>query len=626
MKKLQKFLAVSMAAILTFGLCACEKPVESAGSASTLEETSASASTEASVETPAPEAEAEAEYLPTLLKRSYYYPDASNKFFIVKGTEVLGEYDVPEIMMYNSWFLNGDYIFFQDSYDGELADGDLNSCVYKAYNYKTGETKDLVTVQWGGFIDFYDGKIILTAANWYAGQYREYWFDPETLEELECTDTFWDNLPYDAVIERIPMDNTYFNAKCAERMVDETGYIKVKVEGEYYNYDGKTLNRFTEFPTEDSENQDILNYDGEHILYTCYEGGNYDDRRLVCINLNTNDRQVVSETYNTCIGTQGSVTYFTEEGEGLYGQESTTIYSYDIDKSMKQKVVTLTKKPGDGNTYYASSVTVLNGDTLYTYSALDTDLEWSLIKDGKLVPLGIDKQEFGWIKYGHIDAVSYTELCEFCGNPIYQCYAEYPVLDASVGPKAAELNKLFEERAKTYAEEEHEADGYKSTSAEDCEDMGHGQYYGKVTFDRTIRELKTLGNYLVVNSDGYWYGGGAHGMPYMDSNLYDLTTGVQVTIKDIFPGTEEDLKRIVAEKTKEDFLSYSEEDRPYAWDEDADAVYQHAYEYISFANFPVTYDEGKLWIEYPPYEMSSYAAGFIEVPISYEDLGITALK
>lgn len=625
MKKLQKFLAVSMAAILTFGLCACEKPAESAGLASTSEETSASASTEASVETPAPEQQAEVEYLPTLLKRSYYYPDASNKFFIVKGTEVLGEYDVPEIMMYNSWFLNGDYIFFQDSYDGELADGDLNSCVYKAYNYKTGETKDLVTVQWGGFIDFYDGKIILTAANWYAGQYREYWFDPETLEELECTDTFWDNLPYDAIIERIPMDNTYFNAKCAERMVDETGYIKVKVEGEYYNYDGKTLNRFTEFPAEDSENQDILNYDGEHILYTCYEGGDYDDRRLVCINLNTNDRQVVSETYNTCLGTQGSVTYFTEDGEGLYGKESVTIYSYDIATSIKEKVITITKKPGGGDTYYPGSTVEINGTALYTYTPLEDDLEWAMIKDGSLVPLGIDKQEYSWKKYGSIEAESHTKLCDVCGEPIFQCYYEYPVLDSSVCVKAGILNELFKEKAKLYV---GDLEGWSdaSTSLQDCEDLGHGQFYGKITYDETISDISRNGDYIIVNSNGYWYGGGAHGMPNLESALYSIITGTEASIATIFPGTEEDLKRIVAEKTKEDFLSYSEDERPYAWDEDADAVYQHAYEYISFDNFPVTYDEGKLWIEYPPYEMSSYAAGFIEVPISYEDLGITALK
>ena len=625
MKKFQKFLAVSMVVIITFGLCACEKKVESTSDTSASAETSVSVSTEASIETPAPAPETEVEYLPTLLKRAFYTSDNTNKFYIVQGTEVVGEYDLPEEMMYNGCFLHGDYIFYQESYDGELTDGDLNSCVYKAYNYKTGEVTDLVTVQWGGFIDFYDGKIILTAANWYAGQYVEYWYDPETLNQLESNCTFWDNLPYDAVIERIHTNESYFTAKCADRMVDETGYIKVMVNGEYYNYDGNTLNRFTEFPAEDSENQDIINYDEEHILYSCYDEDNYDDRRLVCINLNTNARQVVSDTYNTTLGTQGSVTYFTEDGEGLYGKESVTIYSYDIATSMKEKVITITKKPGGGDTYYPGSTVEINGTALYTYTPLEDDLEWAMIKDGSLVPLGIDKQEYSWKKYGSIEAESYTKLCDVCGEPIFQCYYEYPVLDSSVCVKAGILNELFKEKAKLYV---GDLEGWSdaSTSLQDCEDLGHGQFYGKITYDETISDISRNGDYIIVNSNGYWYGGGAHGMPYLESALYSIITGTEASIATIFPGTEEDLKRIVAEKTKEDFLSYSEEDRPYAWDEDADAVYQHAYEYISFENFPATYDEGKLWIDYPPYEMSSYAAGFISVPITYEELGITALK
>ena len=625
MRKFQRFLAVSMAAVLTFGLCACEKVAEPSGSTSVSGDTSASVSVEAGIETPAPEPEPEVEYLPTLLKRAYYTQDGNNKFYIVKGTEVLGEYNLPAKMMYNGCFLHGDYIFYQESYEGELSDGDLNSCVYKAYNYKTGEDKELVTVQWGGVIDFYDGKIILTAGTWYAGQYREYWFDPETLEELESDSSFWDNLPYDVVIERITANEVLFSAKCAERMVDETGYIKVRYNGEYYNYNGKEMRLFTEFPAEDSDDQTIINYDEEHILYSCYDEGNYDKRRLVCINLNTNSREIVSDTYNKCLGTQGSVTYFVDKGEGLYGQESVTIYSYNIDTSMKEKVITITKKPGGGDTYYPGSTVEITGTALYTYTPLEDDLEWAMIKDGSLVPLGIDRQEYSWKKYGSIEAESCTKLCDVCGEPIFQCYYEYPVLDSSVCVKAGILNELFKEKAELYV---GDLEGWsdESTSLQDCEDLGHGQFYGKITYDETISDISRNGDYIIVNSNGYWYGGGAHGMPDLESALYSIITGTEASIATIFPGTEEDLKRIVAEKTKEDFLSYSEEDRPYAWDEDADAVYQHAYEYISFENFPATYDEGKLWIDYPPYEMSSYAAGFISVPITYEELGITALK
>ena len=80
-----------------------------------------------------------------------------------------------------------------------------------------------------------------------------------------------------------------------------------------------------------------------------------------------------------------------------------------------------------------------------------------------------------------------------------------------------------------------------------------------------------------------------------------------------------DFKALVAYKTKEDFLSYSDGGSPY-FSGDADEIFNQAYESASLERGTVDFAEDGIYYYYPPYEMGPYAAGYIDVFITYEEL------
>jgi hypothetical protein len=124
--------------------------------------------------------------------------------------------------------------------------------------------------------------------------------------------------------------------------------------------------------------------------------------------------------------------------------------------------------------------------------------------------------------------------------------------------------------------------------------------------------------YIAINMSGYWYGGGAHGMPLRDQLLFDLETGKQMTVEDFYTGSEEDFRRLVAEKTKEDYLSYKNGGPYFA--EDADEAYEDAYNYCTLTGGTTEFTSEGMIYYFTPYALGPYAAGFIDILIPYEDL------
>ena len=76
----------------------------------------------------------------------------------------------------------------------------------------------------------------------------------------------------------------------------------------------------------------------------------------------------------------------------------------------------------------------------------------------------------------------------------------------------------------------------------------------------------------------------------------------------------------MAEKTAEDFDSYEEYEAPYFAETRVD-VYDQAYEYAGIETSNIELTEDGICLYYMPYEMGPYAAGFIEINISYDELG-----
>jgi hypothetical protein len=233
---------------------------------------------------------------------------------------------------------------------------------------------------------------------------------------------------------------------------------------------------------------------------------------------------------------------------------------------------------------------------------------------------GCTIEEIDIYDYGTVDYDSESYECPYCGVPLYQKYAECMVIDSSISPKADVINAFLREKMEFFMEPD-EALGFPNVVDDsECDYHKESPWQCRVTDDLNVGGVHLIGDhYMTVDMSGYWYGGGAHGYPNRNQYLFDLNTGENLELTDFYTGTEEEFKKLVAEKTKEDFLSYSYDDSPY-FSEDAGEIYDQAYEEASFETSNIEFTEDGIILIYPPYDMGSYAAGYIEIFISYKEL------
>jgi len=620
MKKFKAFLAVSLAAVLTFGLCACEKAQElPSTSTSVSASTEASVSTETSVTTPEPEPAKEYVETPILV-----YEDEGYTVYVVKGDEKVGSYRIGTRNIGEARFTHGDYIFLREyKYDDEY-ETEGNKYAYKAYNYKTGEETLLTMGEWNGCIDIYKGKVIVTVFNYYAGEYQEYCFDEKTLEPAESElGDFLADIPeaYNNIVFLNYIN--YLEGFSIERFLDEMGYIRVRKDGKIYNYDGEAVNEFDEICDEDKENFNLLYFNEECVVYETYDGYDYSHRRLVDQSLITGRRTVITSTFGYISDIEDGVLYFTENEDGEYGLYSRSLYKYDVKEHMKEKLSTRKSYPGTYGELPFGDVIASDG-TVYAVTNDGVTGGWSVLINGDFKQIGVGTKTYTHGDNVSIDYVSDTVKCKFCGETIGCYYGEYAILGAGYGDKVDAINKTLKEYVENDEEDFLAMEPYFSAKADECEENMHGLEMGMVTYDLNVsRAFKINDKYVTVESSAYWYGGGAHGYPFIIPRLFDMTTGEQVAFTDIYTGTEEDLKKVVAKATQEYAASFEEDNTPF-YASDPESIYAVAYDLVSLETITVTYYKDGLYVEYAPYDMGPYAAGFIEVFVPYKDLGITA--
>ena len=146
--------------------------------------------------------------------------------------------------------------------------------------------------------------------------------------------------------------------------------------------------------------------------------------------------------------------------------------------------------------------------------------------------------------------------------------------------------------------------------------LENDEYFAPYDFSTSISDLKYFdGNIVSFILDYYFFTGGAHGVPVKTGFVYDLNTGDRLTLDKLVSVTEDELKQIV---TKHFVDMMAKNGTEYYWDNAAETVA----EYTSFLsdNFYLT-DDGVVFFM-APYDIASYAAGFQEVTISFDELGI----
>nr|MCR5502226.1 RsiV family protein [Lachnospiraceae bacterium] len=160
------------------------------------------------------------------------------------------------------------------------------------------------------------------------------------------------------------------------------------------------------------------------------------------------------------------------------------------------------------------------------------------------------------------------------------------------------------------------------------EDEEYGvKWFSAYTYDWNFSYARKIGaHYAEVAFNEYDFEGGAHGYPGMRFLLFDLNTGEELTLSDLYPGTEEEFKDLVAKYTVEDWKKADEYRyyTSYADSEDKEAAEKemlgNAKESASLYML-ASFEEDGITVYYYPYDMGSYASGFIEIAIPYEKLG-----
>lgn len=235
----------------------------------------------------------------------------------------------------------------------------------------------------------------------------------------------------------------------------------------------------------------------------------------------------------------------------------------------------------------------------------------------------------GEVVYGHNE---YT--CEACGEELFAYYTESVIFSTEVIPCAEQINEILQEGMENDIQLSENSlerflEGHQSEiDAEGQESLCDKYHYGDMefftdyftgatqyVFEREGEEDQYL--CLEVDFEGYGYWGGVHGMPFKETNLFDLNDGSIVSVGDIVNISEEEYRTLVAEYTVEDFRENGEK----YFSNNEDSIYEDVYKYVDFDHYMHFSMEGVV-IEYSPYELGCFGAGFIPVTIPYEELGI----
>ena len=140
-----------------------------------------------------------------------------------------------------------------------------------------------------------------------------------------------------------------------------------------------------------------------------------------------------------------------------------------------------------------------------------------------------------------------------------------------------------------------------------------GEFYEEnnivVTDELTYEVTYNKNGYLCIIQSGYIYTGGAHGMPYRIAHTFDLNTGKEVLLKDVFQLTEKEMTLKIARAFNKMFKADTESTY---WDDALKTVKKTA----NFSSPFYLTDKGVCFY-YSPYDLACYARGFVETTLHY---------
>ena len=421
------------------------------------------------------------------------------------------------------------------------------------------------------------------------------------------------------------MGYTADDKQCFAHALDEVGWVLGMNDGEYARItaDGEVI---PIAPLIDDDYPYIATYDDRYIYFSNWDSQTY-QYMIYCYDVGRERARALTlpEESATVLGFLDGALYYSIQSVPKYGYPVNTIYSYNGGDGRSTQLYEAKAVPGAQFSPGTEGFRII-GDRLYYIAFSQDKLEWVSAdahtpgEDAK--PVGCVEEELELFRYGKVDSSSEESKCPYCGTTLYKYYAENFVLDDKYSPHADKINAFLKDRSDAFFGS-MDNDAYAPVDDSQCEYHLEYPIQNCITDDLNVGGVAFIGDgkYLTVSMTGYWYGGGAHGYPNRAQYLFDLETGEQITIGDLFAGTEEEFKDLVAQATVDDFLSYPSDSSPYSVG-DSRAVYDQAYEEACFDSPNIEFNADSVTVYYPPYDMGPYASGYIEVDIPYQDLNI----
>lgn len=563
-----------------------------------------------------------------LIELSYYGADEvlildkdSGDYTSVKLEDLTGYPWGYESVLY---FLDGDNLIA--SFYEQTDDGHPDGYGVAAINYKTREKSTIYHTD--GYlvsVDYYNGAVYVVSGLHADGvtTYTETCLKKLSDMDYESSVTWEKTIASGYIKLNELMGNGYeHHTGCVTRSFDDLGFVMVQNDKELYAV-GRDGNMSV--LVSDIETGMVKGY-SKDIVFLQKFGDSYElgiPYSLAIGNGEIVQAQVSGEDPESMF-VQGDVMYFGVENP--LNEDEKIVYSFDGKSGEVNEILTTRNGVGFKDVVLLSSVSECEG-IYYYISVVDDSLCWCKSRghgasDERVVSVIKDAP---FREFGVVSSSRYVGRCPYCDNIIAKYYCETISLEMGcVGLPGVDIdveNKINDHIQKSYDEISQEF--YDSCIAiDDSSCSYHDESVMNIqTEDWTLGSLDVIrGKYFQVIEDGYWYGGGAHGYPYMAIMIFDLATGEKISLKDLYHGSEEDFKTIVATATAEDMESGNY--NPY-FTETYDDTYAAAYEVVTLDTTHFTMDEDSLNIWYSPYEMGPYASGYITVEIPYEDLGIS---
>ncbi len=293
-------------------------------------------------------------------------------------------------------------------------------------------------------------------------------------------------------------------------------------------------------------------------------------------------------------------------------------------------------KPGKDYSYLKCDIATGEVTPLYTFKADGSELpgvsEWGYVcdyTDGKLYTVlnkgyklsyvGVDiasgdtdviLKEFYDPGIAEVGTLKYMEDSkEYDGKVLLSASASVMQLSDKY-PGADKINKTLMEQGEGVL-------GLIDDSYEEClqwYEESDGEYFIPYEFTSAFSYISyNDGKIINIIQEGYDYYGGAHGMPYRISYVFDLNTGERLELKDLITVSEEELDELLVEYATKHMNDIGES----YWDDYEESVKMSGgYDCLDFI-----IEEDGIDFFYPPYLLTSYAGGFQDIVVPYEHLG-----